>query len=67
MSRQGLIEECLERLCQKGCGQVWRDISALEKGESLPEAAGLSVSERRQLLAELKSIMQVYSYRCRVE
>jgi len=67
MSRQGLIEECLERLCQKGCAQVWRDISALEQGEPLPEAAGLSVNERRQLLTELKSIMQVYSYRCRVD
>ncbi len=67
MSRKGLIEECLECLCQKGCAQVWHDISALEKGESLPEVASLSMCERSQLLAELKSVMQVYRYRCTVD
>ncbi len=67
MSRQALIEDCLERLCQKGCAQVWHDISALEKGEALPETAGLTSSECRQLLCELKSVMQVYGDRCSLD
>ena len=67
MSEQTRIEECLERLCQKGCRRVWDDIAALERGEALPVVAGLDAEARHHLLLELKSIMAVYGDRCSLD
>lgn len=61
-SRQSVIEA----LCSKGCRQVWRDIQALEQGETLAETRGLNAFERDQVLRELKEIMAVYD-RCGAE
>ncbi|RMG34186.1 MAG: hypothetical protein D6720_09950 [Gammaproteobacteria bacterium] len=61
------IDDCIERLCQKGCAQVWGDIDALERGESLPETEGLSDGERQRVLRELKAVMRVYKDRCRLD
>jgi hypothetical protein len=58
------LESRLEALCEKGCRQVWQDIEILERGQELPETAGLSSDERRWLLRELKQIMAVYQDRC---
>jgi len=45
---------------------VWRDIQALEQGETLAETRGLNAFERDQVLRELKEIMAVYD-RCGAE
>jgi len=60
------IDECIEKLCQKGCSEVWGDIDVLENGGSLPETQGLDASERRRVLAELKTVMAVYEGRCKL-
>ena len=61
---QRLVEQCVERLCRKGCRAVWSDIDALEAGEPLPETAGLSGAELRAVVHELKSVMAVYQHSC---
>ncbi len=50
----------IEALCAKGCRQVWREIQALEAGNTPQEARGLTDAERDQVLTELKAIMAVY-------
>jgi hypothetical protein len=59
-----MLEARLEALCEKGCRRVWGDIAALERGETLPETQGLTLTETRWLLAELKQVMAVYGARC---
>lgn len=54
----------MENLCHKGCRAVWSDINALESGESLPEVAGLSPREIREVVRELKAVMAVYEGTC---
>jgi len=58
------VEQCVEKLCRKGCRAVWSDIDALESGEFLPEIEGLSAAEVDAVIAELKSIMSVYQGNC---
>jgi len=58
------IEQSVENVCKKGCRSVWADIDALESGRRLPETAGLSATERRAVLEELKAIMAVYEGTC---
>lgn len=58
------VDQCVERLCQKGCRAVWSDIDALEAGRSLPEAAGLSPGEVKAVIRELKAVMAVYRGTC---
>ena len=67
MSEQTRIDDCVERLCQKGCRRVWDDIAALERGEVPPEVAGLDAEARHRVLLELKSIMAVYGDRCSLD
>jgi len=59
-----LVEQCVEKLCHKGCRAVWADIDALEAGEVLPEVRGLSRAEVRAVVGELKAIMAVYEGSC---
>jgi hypothetical protein len=59
-----LVEQCVERLCHKGCRAVWADIDALESGTILPEARGLTRAEIEAVLAELKAVMAVYRGSC---
>ncbi len=59
------IDDCVERLCNKGCRSVRSDIERLERGEQLFELSGLSNDEGRLVLAELKMIMTVYGDTCR--
>lgn len=61
---QRLVDQCVEKLCHKGCRAVWSDIDALESGELLPEAKGLSASEIREVVRELKAVMAVYEGTC---
>lgn len=63
MNRQ-LVEQCVERLCGKGCRAVWADIDALEAEVALPEVEGLSRPEIAAVVAELRSIMAVYAGSC---
>ena len=58
------VEQCVERLCDKGCRAVWSDIEALEAGRALPEVEGLNREEIALVIAELKSIMSVYAGSC---
>lgn len=59
-----LVEQCVENLCQKGCRAVWSDIDALEAGDFLPETGGLSRTEVRAVIDELKAVMAVYEGAC---
>lgn len=61
---QRLVEQCVENLCHKGCRAVWSDIDALEAGEAVPEAKGLSRGEIRAVVRELKAVMSVYEGTC---
>ncbi len=58
------IEDCVERLCQKGCKALWTDIERMDRGRVLPELAGLDAQERAEVLREIKSIMAVYKDSC---
>jgi hypothetical protein len=66
MRNQSRVDKCVEKLCQKGCSQVWGDIDTLENGGILPETDGMSSGERRRVLSELRSVMSVYAGRCRI-
>ncbi len=63
----GLVEQCVERLCRKGCKAVWSDIDRLESGHRVPEVGGLSEPEVEAVVRELKSVMAVYEGRCATE
>lgn len=58
------VENCVEKLCHKGCRAVWSDIDALESGDSLPETKGLSRVEIKAVIQELKAVMAVYEGTC---
>lgn len=60
------VEHAVEILCHRGCQAVWGVIGALERGETLPETAGLEAFEVRAVIGELKSIMSVYAGKCRL-
>ena len=66
MLMQNRVDNCVEALCQKGCSAVWGHIEALESGQLIPEADGLSTPEIRAVIRELKSIMSVYKGTCSV-
>lgn len=61
---QSVVEQCVERLCHKGCRAVWSDIDALTSGQSLPETEGLSKIEIQAVVNELKAVMAVYEGTC---
>ncbi|MCB1802224.1 MAG: hypothetical protein KDI82_11100 [Gammaproteobacteria bacterium] len=61
---QGVVEQCVELLCHKGCRKVWSDIDALEAGKTLPETANLNPAEVKAVISELKSVMAVYEGTC---
>jgi hypothetical protein len=62
--RSKKIDQCIERLCQKGCGSVREDILLLEQGVVLPELIALDDLARQAVLKELRSIMAVYGDSC---
>jgi DNA-directed RNA polymerase subunit H (RpoH/RPB5) len=57
------VNQCIESLCTCGCESVHAVITALEQGVYIPETAGLSQEEKKAVLNELKSVMEVYSCR----
>ncbi|MCP5142143.1 MAG: hypothetical protein H6926_06515 [Chromatiales bacterium] len=60
------VEVVIEQMCQAGCKTVLQKIDAMERGEKIPECAGLGQDERHVVLHELKSIMAVYGNVCRL-
>jgi hypothetical protein len=58
------IDDCVERLCLKGCKALWDDIDRMDRGQVLPELAHLDADERAEVLREIKSIMAVYKGTC---
>ena len=58
------VELCVEALCQDGCRKVTEYIGLLKTGEAFREVAMLSTAERQAVLAELESIMSVYTDPC---
>ncbi len=58
------IDDCLESICNQGCRSVRSCIDALKEGREPVETAALSVEERRELLQELETIMDVYVDSC---
>lgn len=61
---QEKINHCVEVLCNKGCREVTRTIGVMERNESLPETAVLTVEEHAAVLHELQAIMAVYDKPC---
>ena len=61
---QRRVEQCVEKVCRKGCRAVWSDINTLEAGQMLPEARGLTSYEVRAVIRELKAVMSVYEGTC---
>ncbi len=62
--KQNPVDQAVETLCLKGCKALWADIAFMEKGGVLPELANLDEAQRREVLAEIKSIMAVYEGSC---
>lgn len=62
MKNQAKIDNALEAVCQQGCIAVEQIIKAFEQGEAPVEARGFSEAECRQLLDELKLVMQTYEH-----
>lgn len=60
---QSKIDDCLERFSARGCDEVYKIIQNLENGVIMEEMHAMSQHEQRAILAELKSIMSVYSAR----
>lgn len=60
------VEHAVELLCHQGCQAVWGVIRALERGETLPQTAGLDPVEVQAVVGELKAIMSVYADNCAV-
>jgi hypothetical protein len=58
------VSAAVERICALGCRSVNALILRLETGLPVSETAHLNGCERREVLAELKSIMSVYGDRC---
>jgi hypothetical protein len=54
------IELCLEKICQQGCEYVYKVITQLENGQIIDEIREFDLSEREQILLELKQIMNCY-------
>ena len=61
------VDYAVEVICCKGCKAVWQDIDELEAGGPLVAYFGLSRFESKRVVAELKSVMATYSYRCKPE
>ncbi len=61
------VDDCVERICRKGCRRVGKDILAIESGRIPPELRPLSPDERIQVLMELKAVMAVYAGVCPME
>jgi hypothetical protein len=60
---QSDIEKTIDSVCMRGCDAVNAIIRALEQGQTRSEFAALGEDQRRLLLAELRSIMNVYNAR----
>lgn len=54
------VDQIVELICQKGCESVYQDIERLQTGGNPEGLEQLSLEERRLVLQELVSIMQVY-------
>ena len=63
MLNQQKINRCVEALCSVGCESVQAVITAMEHDLFIQETAGLSKQERKVVLNELQSIMEVYNCR----
>ena len=57
------IDACIERICNLGCGRVYRIIDLMERGEDVPELNGVNRETCQAVLRELETIMAVYDAR----
>lgn len=57
------VQQCVEALCQNGCGVVRATIRALEQGLTVAQTDAMAEHERAAVLQELKAIMAVYDAR----
>jgi hypothetical protein len=57
------IDACIERICDLGCGEVFRIIDLMERGDVVPELNGVNTEIHLVVLRELKTIMAVYDAR----
>ena len=62
--RESLLEERIERLCQRGCRAVYRALDVLRQGVAIEETRGLNDMEIDALVKELESVMAVYDQPC---
>jgi len=57
------IDTCIECICDLGCGEVYRVIDLIERGDVVPELNGVNAEVHEAVLRELKTIMAVYDAR----
>ncbi len=57
------IDACVERICNLGCGRVYRIIERIERGKDVPEIKDTNTELHQSVLRELKTIMAVYDAR----
>jgi len=62
-----IVNECVEALCQRGCGEVTNIIRRLQAGEPVVGTEHLQPRELGAVLHELESIMSVYEDSCPVD
>jgi len=56
-----LIEHKVEQICALGCRYVYQRIDEIRAGQSVPELTGLNSRQAGLVVAELESIMSVYT------
>ncbi len=54
------VSKAVEDICHLGCTIVYEKIETLEDGKDISESKEFDSEERKQLLKELKAIMDVY-------
>jgi len=57
------VDVCIERICDLGCGEVYRIIDLMERGDVVLELNGVNTGIHEAVLRELKAIMAVYDAR----
>ncbi len=58
------MQNALEEICDSGCQLVWQVIEQLKQGHPIPEVEKLRPEQTELLLAELESVMAVYTGTC---
>jgi len=62
-TRIASVDEELDHICDLGCTRVNQILSATDRGEAVPELAGLNAADSKEVLQRLHDIMAIYQAR----